>query len=316
VLHITPSIGICLYPDHGQDVATLMRNADAAMYGAKGAGRNTWQFFTERMNEEAARHFELESALRGAIAANEFEVFYQPIVDVNTRCLRGLEALLRWRRPGHGLVGPDEFIPILEESGMIIPAGEWVLRSVCEQVVAWQGAGLAVVPVAVNLSGRQFTQRGLAESIGRILDETGMSPLLLDLEITETTLMQSGGNTILVLEHMDAMGVGLSIDDFGTGYSSLAYLKRFPVHKIKIDRAFVRELVASAEDRAIVAAVMALANSLQLKVVAEGVETEAQLELLRQHGCELAQGFLFSGAQPAAGVAALLRPVPACAGTT
>ncbi|MGZ5201485.1 MAG: EAL domain-containing protein [Telluria sp.] len=308
VLHISPSIGICLYPDHGADVATLMRNADAAMYHAKAAGRNTWQFFTERMNEAAARHFELESALRVAIASNQFELYYQPIVDAATRRVRALEALLRWRRPGQGLVGPDEFIPILEESGMIIPAGEWVLRTACEQVMAWQRAGLPAVPVAVNLSGRQFMQRGLAGSIRRILDETGMPAALLDLEITETTLMQSGGHTIDVLEQIDRMGVGLSIDDFGTGYSSLAYLKRFPVHKIKVDRAFVRELESSAEDRAIVAAVMALANSLQLEVVAEGVETEAQLELLRQHGCELAQGFLFARPLPAAEVVQLLGP--------
>jgi EAL domain-containing protein (putative c-di-GMP-specific phosphodiesterase class I) len=241
-----------------------------------------------------------------AIAANQFELFYQPIVDATTRRVRGLEALLRWRRPGQGLVGPDEFIPILEETGMIIAAGEWVLRTACEQVVAWQRAGIAAVPVAVNLSGRQFMQRGLADSIRRILEETGMPPSMLDLEITETTLMQSGGQTIEVLEQIDGMGVGLSIDDFGTGYSSLAYLKRFPVHKIKVDRAFVRELEVSAEDRAIVAAVMALANSLQLEVVAEGVETEAQLGLLRQQGCELAQGFLFSRALPAAEVEQLL----------
>jgi diguanylate cyclase (GGDEF)-like protein/PAS domain S-box-containing protein len=306
VLHISPSIGICLYPDHGHDVATLMRNADAAMYHAKAAGRNTWQFFTERMNQAAARHFELESALRVAIASGQFEVFYQPIVDADTRRVRGLEALLRWRRPGLGLVGPDEFIPILEETGMILGAGEWVLHTACAQVVAWQAAGLPVVPVAVNLSGRQFMQRGLAESIRRILDDSGMSPALLDLEITETTLMQSGGHTVEVLEQIAAMGVGLSIDDFGTGYSSLAYLKRFPVHKIKVDRAFVRELEASAEDRAIVAAVMALANSLQLEVVAEGVETEGQLELLRQQGCELAQGFLFARALPAEEIAQLL----------
>ncbi len=308
VLHITPSIGICMYPDHGQDVEALMRNADAAMYHAKAAGRNTWQFFTKRMNLAAERHFELESSLRVALAAGEFEVFYQPIVDAGTRRVRSLEALLRWRRPGQGLVGPDEFIPILEESGMILAVGEWVLRSACEQSMAWRRAGLAVVPVAVNLSGRQFTQRGLADSIGRILTDTGMPPALLDLEITETTLMQSGGQTIELLEQIDAMGVGLSIDDFGTGYSSLAYLKRFPVHKMKVDRAFVRELEASSEDRAIVAAVMALAKSLQLEVVAEGVETEAQLALLREQGCELAQGFLFARPLPAQEVALLLGP--------
>ncbi|MCS0608707.1 EAL domain-containing protein [Massilia solisilvae] len=307
ILHISPSIGICLYPDHGQDVATLMRNADAAMYHAKGAGRNTWQFFTERMNESAARHFELESSLRVALAANQFELFYQPVIEAGTRRVHALEALLRWRRPGLGLVGPDEFIPILEESGMIIAVGEWVLRSACEQAVAWQRQGLPAVPVAVNLSGRQFAQRGLAGTVRRIVEETGIDPALLELEITETTLMQSGGHTLEVLEQINAMGVRLSIDDFGTGYSSLAYLKRFPVHKIKVDRAFVRELEASAEDRAIVAAVMALANSLQLSVVAEGVETEAQLQLLREHGCELAQGFLFARPLEAHQVPELLR---------
>jgi diguanylate cyclase (GGDEF)-like protein/PAS domain S-box-containing protein len=294
ILHISPSIGICMYPDHGQDVATLMRNADAAMYHAKAAGRNTFQFFTDRMNEAAARHFELESSLRGALAAGQFELFYQPVMDCATRRVHALEALLRWRRPEQGLVGPDEFIPILEESGMIIAVGEWVLRSACAQSMAWQRQGLRAVPVAVNLSARQFTQRGLAETVRRIVTDTGIDPSLLELEITETTLMQSGGHTMEVLEDMNRLGVRLSIDDFGTGYSSLAYLKRFPVNKIKVDRAFVRELEASAEDRAIVAAVMALANSLQLDVVAEGVETEAQLALLREHGCKLAQGYLFA----------------------
>jgi diguanylate cyclase (GGDEF)-like protein len=311
LLHISPSIGICLYPDHGQDVATLMRNADAAMYHAKAAGRNTWQFFTALMNEAAARHFELESSLRGALAAGQFELYYQPIIEAGTRRVHALEALLRWRRPGQGLVGPDEFLPILEESGMIIAVGEWVLRSACEQAVAWQRQGLPAVVVAVNLSARQFMQRGLADSIRRIVGETGIDPGLLELEITETTLMQSGGHTLEVLEQIKDMGVGLSIDDFGTGYSSLAYLKRFPVHTIKVDRAFVRELEASAEDRAIVAAVMALANSLQLAVVAEGVETEAQLALLRKHGCLLAQGYLFARPLAAAQVPALLTGSPA-----
>jgi EAL domain-containing protein (putative c-di-GMP-specific phosphodiesterase class I) len=263
------------------------------------------------MNEAAARHFELESSLRGALAAGQFELYYQPIIEAGTRRVHALEALLRWRRPGQGLVGPDEFIPILEDSGMIIAVGEWVLRSACEQAVAWQRQGLPAVVVAVNLSARQFMQRGLADSIRRIVGETGIDPGLLELEITETTLMQSGGHTLEVLEQIKDMGVGLSIDDFGTGYSSLAYLKRFPVHTIKVDRAFVRELEASAEDRAIVAAVMALANSLQLAVVAEGVETEAQLALLRKHGCLLAQGYLFARPLAAAQVPALLTGSPA-----
>ena len=307
-LHISPSIGICVYPDDGSDVETLMRHADAAMYHAKGAGRNNYQFFTQRMNQAAARHFELESSLRGALAREEFELHYQPIMDTATRRPRALEVLLRWRREGQGqvLVGPDEFIPILEDSGMIVPVGEWVIRSACAQLMEWAREGLDVVPLAINLSARQFMHHGLVESIRRIVQDTGIDPGLVELEITETALMQHGGQTLEILRQINAMGMSLSIDDFGTGYSSLAYLKRFPVKKIKIDRAFVRELDASAEDRAIVAAVMALANSLQLSVVAEGVETESQYALLRSFGCQLAQGYLFARPLPASQVGAFL----------
>jgi len=304
-LHISPSIGICLYPDDGVDVETLMRHADAAMYQAKAAGRNNYQFFTERMNLAAARHFELESNLRGALARQEFELHFQPIMCTETRRPHALEVLLRWRR-GDVLVGPDEFIPILEESGMIVEVGEWVIRNACAQAMEWQREGLDVVPLAINLSARQFMHQGLVESIRAIVRQTGIDPRLVEFEITETALMQHGGQTLETLRQMNAMGICLSIDDFGTGYSSLAYLKRFPVRKIKIDRAFVRELEASAEDRAIVAAVMALANSLQLLVVAEGVETEGQYALLRSFGCQYAQGYLFARPLPAAQVAKLL----------
>ena len=304
-LHISPSIGICLYPDDGVDVETLMRHADAAMYQAKAAGRNNYQFFTERMNLAAARHFELESNLRGALARDEFALYFQPIMCTETRRPHALEVLLRWRR-GEVLVGPDEFIPILEESGMIVEVGEWVIRNACAQAMEWQREGLDVVPLAINLSARQFMHQGLVESIRAIVRQTGIDPRLVEFEITETALMQHGGQTLETLRQMNAMGICLSIDDFGTGYSSLAYLKRFPVRKIKIDRAFVRELEASAEDRAIVAAVMALANSLQLLVVAEGVETEGQYALLRSFGCQYAQGYLFARPLPAAQVAKLL----------
>ena len=304
-LHISPSIGICLYPEDGGDVETLMRHADAAMYQAKAAGRNNYQFFTERMNLAAARHFELESNLRGALARQEFALYFQPIMCTETRRPNALEVLLRWRR-GEVLVGPDEFIPILEESGMIVEVGEWVIRSACAQAVAWQREGLEVVPLAINLSARQFMHCGLVESIRSIVRQTGIDPRLVEFEITETALMQHGGQTLETLNQMNAMGICLSIDDFGTGYSSLAYLKRFPVRKIKIDRAFVRELEASAEDRAIVAAVMALASSLQLSVVAEGVETEGQYALLRSFGCQYAQGYLFARPLPAGQVAKLL----------
>ncbi|MGF6274215.1 diguanylate cyclase (GGDEF)-like protein/PAS domain S-box-containing protein [Massilia sp. UYP11] len=304
-LHISPSIGICLYPDDGLDVETLMRHADAAMYQAKAAGRNNYQFFTERMNLAAARHFELESSLRGALAREEFVLYFQPIVCTETRRPSALEVLLRWRRGGV-LVGPDEFIPILEENGMIMEVGEWVIRSACVQVMQWQREGLDVVPLAINLSARQFKHQGLVDSIRAIVDETGIAPGLVEFEITETALMQHGGQTLDILRQINAMGMRLSIDDFGTGYSSLAYLKRFPVRKIKIDRAFVRELEVSTEDRAIVAAVMALAGSLQLAVVAEGVETEGQYALLRSFGCQYAQGYLFARPLPAEQVAGLL----------
>jgi diguanylate cyclase (GGDEF)-like protein/PAS domain S-box-containing protein len=309
-LHISPSIGICLYPDDGLDVETLMRHADAAMYQAKAAGRNNYQFFTQRMHQAASRHFELETSLRGALARDEFELHYQPIMCTLTRRPRALEVLLRWRRAradgATELVGPDEFIPILEENGMIVAVGEWVIRSACAQNVAWERDGLDVVPLAINLSARQFMHRGLVDSIRASIKETGIDPALVEFEITETALMQHGGQTLDILRQIKAMGMCLSIDDFGTGYSSLAYLKRFPVKKIKIDRAFVRELECSNEDRAIVAAVMALANSLQLSVVAEGVETEGQYALLRSFGCQFAQGYLFARPLPAREVGRLL----------
>ena len=305
-LHISPSIGICLYPDDGADAAGLMRKADAAMYYAKAAGRNNYQFYAEPMNAAAARHFEMETRLRGALLREEFVLFYQPIVGVQDGRVHGLEVLLRWRHPEQGLVAPDDFIPILEENGLIVPVGEWVIRRACEQAMAWQRAGLPPLPLAVNLSARQFMHRGLIQSIRAIVDDTGIDPGLLEFEITETALMQHGGQTLETLGQIYRMGIRLSIDDFGTGYSSLAYLKRFPVRKIKIDRAFVRDLETSSEDQAIVAAIMALAGSLGMAVVAEGVETDAQLALLRRHGCQYAQGYLFARPVDAEAVPALL----------
>ena len=312
-LHISTSIGICLYPDDGADVDSLMRKADAAMYQAKAAGRNNYQFYASRM-DAAERRFELETALHGALARGEFALLFQPIVAVGAGATSALphaphvlEVLLRWRHPQRGLVAPDEFIPSLEENGMIVEVGEWVIRRACEQAVAWQRAGLRVVPLSINLSARQFMHRGLVESIRVIVADTGIDPGLLEFEITETALMQHGGQTLETLGQLFEMGIRLSIDDFGTGYSSLSWLQRFPVRTIKIDRSFVRTLEHSGEDQAIVAAIMALAGSLQLAVVAEGVETEGQLALLRGHGCRYAQGYLF--ARPVADneVAALLE---------
>ena len=306
-LHITPSIGISMYPDDGADVETLMRSADAAMYHAKASGRNNYQFFVQRMNQAAAHYFELENSLRSALARQEFELFYQPIVDTGTRRLHTMEVLLRWRHPQEELVLPESFIPILEENGLIVTVGEWVMRQAAEQSMAWQAQGLPAIPLAVNLSPRQFMNRGLIESIQGVLEQTGIDPALLEFEITETALMQHGEQTFKILEQINAMGIRLAIDDFGTGYSSLAYLKRFPVRKIKIDRAFVSDLEASAEDQAIVAAIMALSNSLQLKVVAEGVETEGQYRMLQAYGCQYAQGYLFAQPLDAAGATELLR---------
>ena len=297
-LHITPSIGICIYPDDGADVATLMRNADTAMYHAKATGRNNYQYFQPVMNQAAAQYFELESNLRNALARDQFSLHFQPIIDIGTRRLHAMEVLLRWRRDEHDLVLPDSFIPIIEDNGLIVPIGEWVIRQACEQSMAWLRAGLQPVPLAVNLSARQFTHGALVATVRRILDETGIDPALLEFEITETALMQHGEHTQEILEQINAMGIRLSIDDFGTGYSSLAYLKRFPVKKIKIDRAFIKDLPNSAEDRAIVAAIIALSGSLQLSVVAEGVENESQYALLQRHGCQFAQGFLFSEPAP------------------
>ncbi|RYF04147.1 MAG: EAL domain-containing protein, partial [Oxalobacteraceae bacterium] len=290
-LHISTSIGICLYPDDGTDVDSLMRKADAAMYQAKAAGRNNYQFYSGSMGAAAERHFECETELRGALLRDEFALLFQPIVSVDDRAPQALEVLLRWHHPQRGLVAPDEFIPILEENGAIVAVGEWVIRRACEQAVAWQRAGRRPLPLAINLSARQFMHRGLVDAVRAIVEETGIDPGLLEFEITETALMQHGGQTLETLGQIARIGIRLSIDDFGTGYSSLAYLKRFPVRKIKIDRAFVRELETSSEDRAIVAAIMALAGSLQMAVVAEGVETEGQLALLQDCGCQYAQGY-------------------------
>ncbi len=298
-LHITPSIGICICPHDGMDVESLMRHADTAMYQAKAQGRNTYQFFTAQMNLTASRQFEIDNALRGSLARDEFVLFYQPVINLADRQMVGMEVLLRWQRPGIGLIGPDQFIPTIEENGLIVPIGEWVVRKACQQSVAWQQQGLPAMPLAINLSPRQFLHGNLINSIATILRETEMPPHLLEFEITETALMQHGEHPLEILRQINQMGIRLSIDDFGTGYSSLAYLKRFPVKKLKIDRTFIKDLEHQSDDRAIVAAVIALSNSLQLQVVAEGVETEEQYQLLRESGAQFAQGFLFSRPLPA-----------------
>ena len=293
-LRATPSIGISMFPDDGDEVITLMKSADTAMYQAKAAGRNNFQFFARKMNEQATHFFTLENRLRKAIESGDLVLHYQPLIDWPRRALCGMEALARWNDPEQGLIEPAEFIPIAEETGLIVPIGEWVLDAALRQNHAWQREGRPMLPISVNLSARQFRQKDLVDNLRRILADTGQPARLLELEITETTLMQDIDETRSRLQEISAMGVQLVIDDFGTGYSSLSYLKRFPVHKLKIDQSFVRDLTFDADDAAIVTAIIGLAKSLELETLAEGVETREQLDVLLGLGCERFQGFLFS----------------------
>ncbi|WP_169333590.1 bifunctional diguanylate cyclase/phosphodiesterase [Leeia oryzae] len=293
-LHITPSIGIAICPDDGSTVDGLMRNADTAMYFAKDSGRNNYQFFKQSMNTAATERLDMERQLRIAIKQNQFELHYQPQVDLNTGELVGMEALIRWRHPEHGLVSPLRFIPIAEETGLIVPIGEWVLREACRQSKIWQDAGLIKIPVAVNLSARQFLKGSLVETVSGALAESRLDPDYLELEITESLLMYEVEDTIQLLSELHELGVSLAIDDFGTGYSSLSYLKRFPIDHLKVDRSFVRDVINDPDDASITSAIIAMAHNLKLQVVAEGVETEEQAKFLRQLGCEYAQGFHYS----------------------
>lgn len=298
-LYITISMGIALYPNDGDDVDSLLKNADTALHRAKEQGRNSYQFYTSLMNAKASEHLALESSLRRALTREEFMVYYQPQIDVGSKKIIGVEALVRWRHPDLGLVSPAEFIPMAEETGLIVPIGAWVLRTACAQSKAWQRLGLSPVLMAVNLSARQFQQKDLLEMVDGILNETGLDPNMLEMEITESIAMQNADYTISVLRELKQMGIHISLDDFGTGYSSLNYLKKFPIHTLKIDQSFVYDLTTDPNDAAIAKAVIALAHSLNLHVMAEGVETEEQLEFLAKEKCDKMQGFLFG------------RPVPA-----
>ena len=301
-LRINTSIGISIYPEDGEDGVTLIKNADAAMYHAKEMGRNNFQFFTKDMNARAFAVLSLETSLRRAVEQRQFVLHYQPQVNSAGQVV-GLEALLRWQHPDMGLVLPGQFIPIAEERGLIAPIGEWVLREACRQNRAWQDAGLIAVPVGVNVSALQFRQPDFPDRVAAVLGDTGLAPEFLELEITESVIMHSAEAAIATVRRLKSSGVKMSIDDFGTGYSSLSYLKQFPIDRLKLDQSFVRGLPGNPDDLAISSAVLAMAKALNLKVIAEGVETQAQMDLLFSRHCDELQGYYFSRPLPADDVA-------------
>ncbi len=305
-LYTNASIGVTLYPWDDSDIDTLLKNADAAMYHAKESGRGTFQFYTAELNQRARRRLELETSLRQALERREFTLHYQPMVDLATGRIAGAEALLRWLRPGHGLVPPMEFIPLAEDTGLILPIGEWALRTACAQARAWARAGFPDLRLAVNLSGRQLT-KDLPRLVREVLEETRLPPGQLDLELTESLLMRDLDSTATLMNDLHALGVSCSMDDFGTGYSSLSYLKRFPIDHLKVDRSFVRDVPHDPDDTAITRAIIAMAHTMDIKVVAEGVETREQFEFLRAQGCDLIQGYYCSAPLPAEEFAALLQ---------
>ena len=303
---VTPSIGIAVYPYDGETVESLLKNADTAMYFAKKAGKSVFQFYSESMNSRSLHRLNVETKLHKALEQDELLLHYQPLVEIRSGRMVGCEALLRWLSPELGMVSPGDFIPVAEESGQIIPMGDWVLRAACARNKAWQEQGLPPVRVSVNLSSLQFQMGNLADSVQRVLNETGLDPRYLELEITETIMVRNVEQNIRTLHKLKDIGLSFAVDDFGTGYSSLSYLKRLPIDTVKIDRAFVKDILQSEDDTAITSAIIALAHSLNLKVVAEGVETERQLEFLLREGCDQMQGFLYSRPVPAEDLAGLL----------
>jgi len=298
--HLSGSIGIAIYPKDGGDSASLLKNADIAMYRAKTSGRNNYQFYSNDINVHSVERLSLENQLRHAVARREFEVHYQPKINIQTGRIAGAEALVRWRHPQRGLLLPGEFISVAEEVGLIGSIGRLVLDTVCADAKRWRDQGFTSIRVAINLSAQQFADSRLLEDLDSVLRETGCDPHSLEFEITESVVMTSPDKALLLLEQIKEHGITVAIDDFGTGHSSLAYLKRFPVDSVKIDYTFVRDIAADPNDLAITKAIIALGHSLGLKVIAEGVESALQLEILRRHRCDEFQGFLFSGAVPSA----------------
>ena len=285
------SMGISVYPDDGLSAEAVLQNADTAMYYAKANGRNNYQFFRTDMNSRAVQRLFVESSLRRALKLGEFLLYYQPQIDLVSGAMTGAEALIRWQDPQLGIILPAQFVPVAEESGLIVPIGRWVLREACWQVRKWQEAGLATVPVSVNISAAEFRHKDFLAGVAQILAETGLAPHFIELELTESILMHDATSSASVLAALKAMGMKLAIDDFGTGYSSLSYLKRFPIDTLKIDQSFVRDVATDADDASIVGAVIEMGRNLKQRVIAEGVETSAQLDFLRAQHCAEGQGF-------------------------
>jgi diguanylate cyclase (GGDEF)-like protein len=304
---VTASIGISLYPQDGEDEQTLTKNADIAMYQAKAEGKNNFQFYSEKLNANSLERLTLESSLRHALERNEFRLYYQAKRDIRSGRIAGMEALLRWEHPDLGTVAPMQFIPVAEDTGLIVPIGRWVLKTACLQSVAWQNEGLPPLSVAVNLTARQFTDEYLLQDLASILKDTGMNPQFLEIELSESLLIHDVETTLRILTGIKSLGVRVAVDDFGTGYSSLATLQRFPLDTVKIDRSFIRELVGPSQDSALADAVIAMGKSLSLTVIAQGVETKEQAEFLRAHACDELQGFYFNRPLPAYQFAQLMR---------
>jgi diguanylate cyclase (GGDEF)-like protein len=308
--HTTASIGIAVYPENGADAATLTKNADIAMYLAKEDGKNGFRFFSGEIKAQSIERLRLETELRRAVARQQFSLHYQPKVDMESGQITGVEALLRWKHPELGLVSPAQFIPLAEETGLIVPIGRWVMREACAQNMAWQRRGLRPVSMAVNLSPRQFADEQLLHDVDEAIATSGMSPVLLQLEVTESMVMRNVTRAVRVLDAIQSRGIRLAIDDFGTGYSSMSLMKQFPIDTIKIDRSFVRDLPRDSEDQAIAQAIISMGKALGMTVVAEGVETAEQHAFLRDHRCDEIQGFLFSKPLPPRELEKLLRTEP------
>jgi EAL domain-containing protein (putative c-di-GMP-specific phosphodiesterase class I) len=303
---VSASIGISLFPDDGRDPDTLVQHADAALYRAKERGRNTWQVYTDTLQQQASERLKLETELRHALSRGELLLHYQPVMDLRTGRVHSFEALLRWQHPQRGLLSPASFIAHAETSRTLASLGDWILRTACTQVSRWAAKGHTALSVAVNISARQFREPGLLTQVERVLAETGLPPAQLELEITESHAMEHAEETLKTLAGLKALGVRIAIDDFGTGYSSLAYLKRFEIHTLKLDRSMLEGIPTGDGDAAIATAILQLAHTLGLSVVAEGVETQEQLHFLERQGCDRVQGFLYSRPLPASGCEAFL----------